>query len=279
MKHKKVSKKAVNSTTGIIIISNYKIHFRFNEVFFNIFSLGHTGPDSSKKYNDDFNGHLSRNDSLCSKSRSGSSRSHSSSSSHNNDNIDCDTNASDADDDDGEEEICVNRSRSSSPLARIKQNDLNDGENLVKSFNKKRQIASNDENDNEMKTNFLPILQHKQLLEFQSSNSLDPANSLLTQNMLKFQNLSPQQLKIFSQFYNDLRTGLNTNNNGLSLSGTINPANEMINNTDFYKQFNGIGINGINNLNFLNESILFNPNLSKFNNTDGSFHRSASQDM
>jgi hypothetical protein len=216
---------------------------------------------------------------LCSKSHSGSSRSHSSSSSHNNENIDCDSNGSDVDEDDGDEEISVNRSMSSSSLTRIKQNDFNDSDHLVKSLNKNRQNASNDENNEEIRRSFQPMLQHKQMLELQSNNSLDHQHSQLNHNMLKFQNLSPQQLKMFSQFYNDLRTGLNTNNSGFPLSGTSNPANEMMTNTDFYKQFSGIGINGINNLAFLNDSILFNSNLSKFSNTEGSFHHPTNQNI
>lgn len=212
---------------------------------------------------------------MCSKSRSGSSRSHSSSSSHNNDNIDGDSNGSEVEEDDGDEEISVNRSRSSSPLARIKQNNFNNSENLVKSLNKKRQNIPIEENNDDVRQNFQQILQHKQLQELQSNNSLDQ-HSQLAQNMLKFQNLSPQQLKLFSQFYNDLRTGLNSNNSSFPLTGSMNSANESITNTDFYKQFNGIGIN---NLAFLNESILFNSNLTKFSNPDGSFHHPTSQDM
>lgn len=187
MKHKKVSKKSVNSTTGKSGVNSDQISSSGSHGFGILSDGGHVSRKLGNKKGD-YDG------SMDSRSNSGSSRSNSMDSSHSNDsNIDCESMGEGKSEDEEDAENSFSQS--------LKEKESNEDADEMLEMSKKA------------KSSFQSVLPtNNKNNEFSSFNfGLQPNPSELNQ-FLHFQStFSSQQLKLLNQFYHDLRSGNQVN--------------------------------------------------------------------
>lgn len=242
MKHKKVSKKSINSTTGKTSSNLEQISSSSSNTDSSNTLLKYSGYDEKKKYrmkSDLDDGNYGEHDDM------------------DEDDVDDEDDDHEDDDEEDDENMSVNSSRSqsrssrSNSLVRSVRGDTNQNdsqtlkqahgeefgmENMIDSGMKKsdqkkgiKKKSSSQETHNmtplplsNSSPKYLPKPIHSHFpfsgmmienLEQSYYQQQQQQHQQQQQQMLKFQNLSSQQMKLLSQFYSDLRTGFNNNNN------------------------------------------------------------------